>query len=87
MGYHAVLWELDGIAVDLNDLVDPNSGWTLTNAMYISETGWTIGNGYYDPDGAGGFDPYARLYLLQIPEPGTLSLLGLGGLALVRRRK
>ena len=87
VGYRAVAWGLDGSAVDLNDLIDPNGGWTLADALYISDTGWIVGNGHYDPDGAGGFDAYDRPYLLQIPEPGTLLLLGLGTLGMLRRRR
>ncbi len=86
-GPRAVLWGLDGNAVNLNNLIDPNSGWTLTHAMYISDPGWLVGLGKYDPDGAGGFDAYERLFLLQIPEPGTLSLLALGALGLIRYRR
>ncbi|MGA2266499.1 MAG: PEP-CTERM sorting domain-containing protein [Phycisphaerae bacterium] len=86
-GDRAVYWGDDGIAVDLNTLIDPNSGWTLTNARAISDTGWVTGEGWYDPDGAGGADAYERLFLVQIPEPASLCLLGLGGLGLLRRRR
>ena len=54
----AVFWGADGVAVDLNTLIDPNSGWTLVTAREISDTGWIIGNGMFDPDGPGGQDPY-----------------------------
>ncbi|MCJ7542951.1 MAG: DUF3466 family protein [Phycisphaerae bacterium] len=87
LGDRAVLWELDGDAVDLSELIDPNSGWTLTDASYISDTGWIVGEGMFDPDGAGGYDAYERLYLLQIPDPATISLLALGGLAVLWRRR
>ena len=36
----AVWWRADGSVVDLNTLVDPASGWTLTSCEGISDTGW-----------------------------------------------
>jgi hypothetical protein len=83
----AVYWGLDGNAVNLNTLIDPNSGWTLTKAVSISDTSWIVGMGLFDPDGPGGAGSYDRLFLVQIPEPATLALLTLGGLAMLRRRR
>jgi hypothetical protein len=86
---HAVVWGLDGAAVDLNDLIDPSSGWTLTVAVAISDDGqWVAGLGYYDPDGAGPLEDYKRLWLAQVPEPATslLAASGLAVLTLLRRR-
>jgi hypothetical protein len=70
-GYRAVFWKSDGQAIDLNTLIDPASGWELSDARSISDNGWIAGVGLYDPDGSGSHVAYHRLYLLQIPEPAT----------------
>jgi hypothetical protein len=83
----AVLWYPDGHIVDLNSLVPPGAGWwILLRACAISDTGWISGIGYFDPDGpARPVARYQRLFLMQIPEPATLILLGLAA-ATVRQR-
>jgi hypothetical protein len=84
---HAVYWSADGVAVDLNTLIDPNSGWVVLDmASSINDTGWIAGQGLFDPDGAGGVDAYQRQFLMQVPEPAALSLLAVGTGALLRRR-
>ncbi len=82
---HAVLWGADGVAVDLNSLIDSASGWTLSTAYAISANNWVSGIGQYDPDGTGDLQPFTRAFLIQVPEPTSLALAGLGGLFLVRR--
>ena len=72
LGERAVYWGLDGLAVDLNTLINPVSGWTLNRATAISNTGWIGGSGAFDPDGAGGQAAYARLFLMQVPAPSDL---------------
>jgi uncharacterized membrane protein len=64
----AAYWGLDGAAVDLNTRIDPASGWTLTDARFISDTGWITGLGYFDPDGPGGQATYERPFFMQVPE-------------------
>jgi len=87
VGDHAVMWGADALAIDLNSLIAPDSGWTLTGARAVSRNGqWIAGEGFYDPDGDGPLDPYGRLWLLAVPEPGAMALLGLGAISLVRRR-
>ena len=36
----------NGVAQDLNDLIDPNSGWVLTNAYAINNNGQITGTGH-----------------------------------------
>jgi hypothetical protein len=87
LGNRAVYWGLDNQIVDLNTLIDPASGWLLTSAYNISDTGWIVGLGVFDPDGIGGEEAYDRMFLIQIPEPGTLFLFVLGAAGLLARRQ
>ena len=66
---------------DLNSLIDPSSGWTLQDAYDINDSGVIVGDGI-DPSG------YTEAYeLIPIPEPATMGLLALGGLAMLRRSR
>jgi hypothetical protein len=89
VGNRAVYWAPDGSVVDLNTLIDPTAaaGWTLTAARGISDAGWISGIGSFDPDGGGSQAPYDRLFLLQIPEPGSLTLAGTVATAMLLRRR
>ncbi len=87
---HAVYWGLDAQAVDLNTLINPNSGWVLNRASGISDTGWIVGLGMFDPDGAGGQVAYPRHFLMHVPatavpEPASLAVFILGAPLLVCR--
>ncbi len=71
------LWQ-DGVMTDLNELLDPGSGWEITYAYGINDQGWIAGYGK-NPDGKG------RAVLL-VPEPGSI-LLVLSGTAVLRHRR
>lgn len=69
--------------LDLADLIDPDSGWTLSTAKAINDDGWIIGIGDNPAGETAGF-----LLTPIIPEPSTAAaaacLGALAGLALRR---
>jgi hypothetical protein len=67
--FRAVYWREATVPTDLNSLIDLASGWLLTHAYAVSDTGWIAGDGFFDPDGPGGQDAYGRHFLLQLPAP------------------
>jgi hypothetical protein len=83
------LWRADGTGPFLlSELIDPESNWVLNDVTGIGGNGAIVGNGFYDPDGAG---PLARLQapfrLVPVPEPGGVLMVGLGACLLGRRRR
>jgi probable HAF family extracellular repeat protein len=70
-GGHAFLYNGSGPMQDLNNLVDPASGWTLETAYGINDSGQIVGVGVI-----GGHE-HAFL-LTPTPEPSTFALLGIG---------
>jgi hypothetical protein len=89
LGQRAVMWGLDGMAINLNTLIDPSSGWVnLYTARAISNDNWVTGLGLFDPDGAAGPLPaYDRPFLVQVPEPGSMTLWAAGAMTLLARRR
>jgi hypothetical protein len=70
---HPVYWGADDIAIDLNTLIDPESGWLLLErALDISDTGWIVGTGLFDADGAGEQRAYRRHFLMQVPATAVI---------------
>jgi len=81
--YRATLFDPTGAGnnIDLNSLLPEGSGWTLTVAADINANGWIIGQGK-NPDGE-----YHAFLLKPVPEPATVSLLLLGGMGMIRRKR
>jgi hypothetical protein len=88
----AVLWGPDAVTIDLNTLIDPAGGWTLSEARGISDSNWVSGVGLFDPDGPGPLPVYSRAFLLDassiVPEPSSsLTILLAAILVWTRRRR
>lgn len=86
-GGTAILWGLDGLAVDLNAFIDPASNWRLVEADSISDTNWVAGTGLFDPDGTSPLAAYNRPFLIQVPEPAMAGLAILVVAGLGRRKR
>jgi probable HAF family extracellular repeat protein len=73
----------DSLMYDLNSWLEPSlrDGWTISEAVAINENGQIAANGTKNGTSSALF--------ITIPEPSALSLLavGLGGLAMIRRRR
>ena len=75
-GYHGFLWTGAGL-VDLNTLIDPASGWVITDASAINDASQIAATACYG--GVTGDCRAVRLDLVPaVPEPGMLPMLGLG---------
>ena len=79
----AMLFDPTGIGnnIDLNTVIDPSYvGPHLRLALDINNNGWIVGV-------AGQGNSSCGFLLTPVPEPATLSLLAIGGLTLLRRRR
>jgi probable HAF family extracellular repeat protein len=75
-GYHGFLWTGSGL-VDLNTLIDPASGWVITDATGINDASQIAATACYG--GVTGDCRAVRLDLVSaVPEPGSWAMLGLG---------
>src|SRR5208282_395898 len=59
----------------------------FTSATYTTPTDWTMGRTTSDNPSAGGENLVMAVDATAIPEPGVLSLFGLGGLAFLWQRR
>jgi hypothetical protein len=89
-GWGALIWRAgDTTGVNLNTLIDPNSGWQLGTALGINDDGVIVGIGNYDPDGPGPLpaQSYSPFRLDPVPEPALLPAVIVMSLCLTRRRR
>ncbi len=84
---HAVLWDPNGKMHLLADLLPADSGWLLHEATQLSDDGWILGIGTFDPDLAGPIEPYGVNFFMHIPEPTSLVAMAAGGTAVLCRRR
>jgi uncharacterized membrane protein len=77
----------DGMALlDLNTLIDPSLGWTLSTANGLNDLGQIVGAGF---NARGEYHAYLLTPDTPVPEPSTYGLMGAAALGLVvylRRR-
>lgn len=75
-GWSVYTTKLDGTEAQTGSLATYDGG-TFTDLAYVTVTG--------ESSSAGGF--FDNLTIVAVPEPSSAALLGLGGLALLRRRR
>jgi probable HAF family extracellular repeat protein len=66
---HAFLYSGSGPMQDLNDLISPDSGWTLCEAGGINDSGQIVGYGEIGGN-THAFNPYPRTIRLRPPRCG-----------------
>jgi probable HAF family extracellular repeat protein len=81
----ALVWDAIGGVRNLESVLESygvvTNGWTLSQATDVSHDGLTIVGYGINPDGN------KEAWIATIPEPATLGVLALGGLAVLRRRR
>ena len=87
-GQRGLLWE-SGSIYNLNDLIDPLSGWFIVEAYAINDHGDIAGTGCKAGVGCHALvlDRQQSTTGNDVPEPGSLALIGGGMLALATRRR
>jgi probable HAF family extracellular repeat protein len=75
--YHAFLYSDNGPMQDLNNLIPPDYGWTLSEATGINDSGQICATGCNSSG-----ERHAFL-LTPVPECSTLTLLGIGSISLL----
>ena len=86
LGNEAFIWDASNGMQNLRDVLINDcgldlTGWTLATATGISADGLTIVGFGSNPDG------YTEAWIAEIPEPATISLMAVGALTMLRRRK
>lgn len=87
-GVHGTLYD-DDTLYDLNDLIDPLSGWVIQDARDINNAGQIIATGYnrqLQRSGALLLNPFVTSTAQSVPEPASLLLIGLAMVVLVSGR-
>ncbi|HEY0550587.1 MAG TPA: PEP-CTERM sorting domain-containing protein [Verrucomicrobiae bacterium] len=82
---HGFVWSQEEGMLDLNSLIDPNSGWFIASAGRVNDAGQIVGWGFSLERG----NIPTPFRLDPIPEPSTwtLLILGTGAFCFLRRRR
>ena len=79
LGNQAMRWTQGTGLIDLNSLIDQNSGWELDEAYDVNENGYIVGSGK--------FNGASTNYMLKpVPEPASILGLAIGCFAKLKRR-